>query len=464
MSANKIVFVEPTGSHTNVFTKYMSMPLLGPVYLATIARQAGFDVSILNENILDRKIKSAELKSTDILCLSCITPTIVRGMQIAKEYKSLREASGLDSRVIIGGIHASMLPKDVIHNVDQIVVGEAENVIVDVLSGKKIDKIVQGERLENLNDLPYPDFSLIRDWEKISVWPVMTSRGCVFKCNFCSVTEMFGRNYRTRSIENVIGEIMRYKDKKIFFADDHFVVNPARTEKMLDAMISAGFSRPWSTQLRTEVSRKPSLVRKLQQAGCHTVFIGFESINPDSLKEMKKGQTVEDIKRAISVFQENGIMVHGMFMLGNDSDTKKSFKETSKFCRTSGLSSVQYTILTPLPGTLLFNEMEAEKRLLHKDWEFYDTMHTVFKPKNFTPGELQKGMIFCFRNFYSFSNSGRDAIRTIIKTTAALIRKIYSKTRFPSWDPVYWKFFGKIIVLRWIKFNRPYMAYLNKNY
>ena len=211
MYHKKVLFIEPRGSKANVFARFMSIPLLGPIYLATIARDAGYDASVFNENISGRAITPEELASVDILCLSCLTATVTRGKEIAKEYKALRAAQGLESFTVIGGIHASMIPDDVTPHFDRVVVGEAENVILDVLAGRTTDKVIRAARPEQLDGLPMPDFNLIKDSDKIKVWPLMTSRGCPFDCNFCSVTEMFGRDYRSQKAEKVIEEISRYR-------------------------------------------------------------------------------------------------------------------------------------------------------------------------------------------------------------------------------------------------------------
>jgi radical SAM superfamily enzyme YgiQ (UPF0313 family) len=176
----KILFVEPRGAYSNVFDKFMTIPLLGPIYLATIAEQAGYDVAVINENILGRKISSKELASIDILGLSCITATVNRGKEIASEYRKIRKANDLKSRAIIGGIHASMIPGDVEPYFDQIIVGEAENIIIDVLSGKIKDKMVYAPRYNNLDDLPFLNFNLLKDSEKMNVFSIMTSRGIMF--------------------------------------------------------------------------------------------------------------------------------------------------------------------------------------------------------------------------------------------------------------------------------------------
>ena len=407
MEKTKIVFVEPTGAQANVFAKSMTIPLLGPVYLATIVKKAGYDVIVLNENILGRKVKASEIKDADILCLSCISASVTRGEEIAKQYKRIRP----DGKTIIGGIHASLMPRDVAPFFDQVVVGEAENIILDLLSGRIKNKIVYADRPVNLDELPLPSFKLIKEWQKIKTWSAMTSRGCPYDCTFCAVTEMFGRKYRTQSPERVIREVMRYKRGEVFFSDDHFAANMTRTNKLIDLMKVHGFNRPWSAQVRTEISKKPEFVAKMRNAGCKTVYIGFESINDQSLLDMNKHQTVKDIERSIKVFHDHGITIHGMFMLGNDSDTKDVFKRTSEFCRKSGLDYAQYAVLTPLPGTQLFHQLEKQKRLLHKKWEYYDGLHAVFKPKNMSPLQLHLETWNALAKFYSPKEIAKRYVR-----------------------------------------------------
>ncbi len=456
----KVTFIEPAGAYSNVFAQYMTIPMLGPLYLATLAARAGFDAEILNENILSRPVIADDLADTDILCLSCLTPSIDRGRVIAREYKARRTAMGRPSRTIVGGIHASMIPEDVVDDFDQVFVGEGETKIVDLLSGKYTDKIVHGERMDNLDAVPIPNYTLLRHWQKIRYWPVMTSRGCPYECTFCSVTEMFGRGYRMRRVEQVIEEAKQYKNKWIFFVDDNFVVHKKRTDQLLELVRSNGIKR-WSCQIRVEVSRNLSLVRRMSEAGCRTVYIGFESINPASLEEMHKNQTVEDVKNAIQVFRNHGINVHGMFILGSDADTAETIPLTSRFCRESGLTSVQYMILTPLPGTEFYRKMESEGRLLHKNWQYYDAMHVVFRPRHLSPEALQKGMIECFSDFYSYTHAIHDAVNLFFITLGNLFRSIRNKVYFPSWVSPLVKLFGKRVVHNWLRFNRAYLGYLN---
>jgi radical SAM superfamily enzyme YgiQ (UPF0313 family) len=433
---------------------------LGPLYLGTIAKQAGYDVEIINENVLRRDITDQELLSADILCLSCITATINKGKIISRRYRDLRAAYRLKSRIIAGGIHASMLPQDIAPHVDQVVVGEAEPMIEDILSDAKTDPIIHGEPLRDLDSLPEPDFSLLKEWKTDSFTPIMTSRGCPYDCNFCSVTEMFGRGYRMQSPERVMQEVVRVKNGMIFFADDHFAANISRTDRLLDLMIKSNVRRRWNAQVRTDITKKPELIEKMRKAGCKTVFVGFESINPESLETMHKNQSLEDIKRSIRIFKQHGINVHGMFMLGNDPDTKETFHATARFLKESGIDYAQYTILTPLPGTDLYAQLEKEGRLLHKDWTQYDAMHVVFKPKNMTPQELQLAWIECFGDFYSYTNGINDALNAVVDTSVSLVKSLYKQVHFPRVYPMLMKFIGKRILSAWVNQNQAYIKYL----
>jgi radical SAM superfamily enzyme YgiQ (UPF0313 family) len=273
-------------------------------------------------------------------------------------------------------------------------------------NGKAIHNPI-GNFETNLDEIPYPDFSLFNAGDKItdagSVLPVQTSRGCPFHCSFCSVTSMFGKKYRFRSTENIIGELQQYKKEKhfIFFYDDNFTANPKQTRELLNRMISEDFKFKWSAQVRADTAKDEALVNLMRKAGCRTVFIGFESANPDSLLEMNKSQKVADIFRAVKMFHKYGINIHGMFMLGLDNDNWKSIKKTVRFARRARLNSAQFLLITPFPGTELYEQVKTANRILFKDWSLYDAHHVVFKPNKLSILKLQLAQIYSHKKFYS---------------------------------------------------------------
>ncbi|MBD3314845.1 MAG: radical SAM protein [Chitinivibrionales bacterium] len=455
-----VFFIEPRAG-ANTFSGFMSIPLLGPVYLATLARQAGYDAWVYNENILGRSVTDDELAQADQLCLSCLTATVEQGIEIAQRYRRVRHARGLPALAHIGGIHASMMPEDVAPYFDHVVVGEGEYIIEGLLAGAYQERIIHGEPVNDLDTVPIPNFSLVKGWRGPRITPVMTSRGCPYDCNFCSVTEMFGRKYRAKSPERVLKEIMRYPKGYIFFVDDNFAGNTIRLRRILTLMKERGFARPWTAQFRTSITEDPSLVAEMKARGCYWVFVGFESINPQSLKDLRKRQSVEDIQRSVRVFHQNNIRVHGMFILGGDSDTDSVFRTTTEFVCRHKVDTVQFSILTPLPGTPLFRRIAEEGRLLHRQWRYYDGLHVVFRPKNFSAGELQQGVISCFNDFYTYTHALSDAISTGMKSMmAAGKRLITPRVPWPSFSGPLMKFVGRGYVKQWIRENASYVRYL----
>ena len=389
----KIVFIEPRACEANVYSK-ISMPLLGPVYLGTILKNRGHEVEIYNENILAPDYSNLD---ADLIGISILTSTAQRGYEIAKKFP--RE------KVIMGGVHASLLPDEALRFARQVVVGEAEDVIIDVVEGKRSEPIVQGKAVEDLDALPIPDFSLIKGYRMPSlVIPISTSRGCPFDCSFCSVTKMFGRKYRFRSAENTIAEMRSRDTKSFFFCDDNFTANPERTRQLLNLMIKNKF-RKWLCQVRCDVAKDKGLLDLMAQAGCGVVCVGFESVNPKTLVAYQKRQTLAEIVNAIRSFHKRHIKIHGMFVLGGEDDNRNSIWETVKFAIKERIDTLQMMILTPFPGTKVYEDLEAGKRIFTKDWRFYDGQHVVFKPNLLSARDLQLNVMKAYGKFYSLYRS-----------------------------------------------------------
>ena len=389
----KIVLIEPAASKANVYSK-LHMPLLGPVYLGTILKARGHEVEIYNEDIYKPDYSQLD---ADIIGISILTSTAKRGYAIAGKFP--RE------KVIIGGIHASLLPEEALAFGRQVVVGEAENVIVDVVEGVIRDGIVQGKPVQNLDSLPLPDFSLIRGYKpRPLIMPVSTSRGCPYDCTFCSVTKIFGRKYRFRSSENVLKEVLARDAGSLFFCDDNFAAHPGRTRALLELMLKYKMPR-WSCQVRCEVAKNEALLGLMAKAGCNVACIGFESVNIKTLEAYQKKQSINDIINAIRSFHRNKIKIHGMFVLGSDSDNENTIWDTLKFAIKERIDTIQMSILTPFPGTKVHEELNRQKRIFNSDWSLYDGQHIVFNPKLISAKELQLGLVRAYTKFYSLSSS-----------------------------------------------------------
>ncbi len=450
----KVLFVEPKAVEANVFAKFVNLPLMGPIYLGTMIRDAGFDVKIVNENLLGRKLAMNELEG-DFLLLTSLTSTSERAYELARQFKQKNPRS----TVIMGGIHASFLKEETAKYVDHVVTGEGDEIIVDLLKNGSDQRFINGRLMQNLDNLPTPDFRLLVNSEKMRITPVMTSRGCPYDCNFCSVTKMFGQGYRTLSIDRVMEELKRVKTNFVFFYDDNLTANVNRTHQLMERISKANFKFDWSAQVRTDITRYPDLVSDMKKAGCNTVYIGFESVRDETLNGLSKHQTLDDIKRAIEVFHRNSIRIHGMFIFGGDEDDRDIFEETVKFSVKNKIDTVQYMILTPLPGTETYEKLESQGRILHNMWQYYDGMHAVFQPKNMTPWELQSGMLDSFEEFYSYTRVFNDALNMVFDKTIGRVGGMIN-SRAHSYSTLVIKLFAKRIIKRWFKLNEDYINYL----
>jgi radical SAM superfamily enzyme YgiQ (UPF0313 family) len=421
----KIIFIEPKSPNLHVFSQF-PLPRLGVFILAAIVKEKGWDAEVIVEET--HKIDFEKIRNVDMVGISTITPTAPRAYAMADKIRSL----GIP--VIIGGPHVTFLPDEALEHADYVIRGEAEEALISFIeaweNGKHFSDVpnlsyqIAGKTshnpvkplLRSLDANPFPDFSLSQYvGRKIAgriTIPVQTSRGCPFHCSFCSVTGMFGKAYRFRSTENVIEELHRYDPKKnsIFFYDDNFTANRKRAKELLQRMIEEKLEFIWSTQVRVDITKDLELVRLMKKAGCHTVYIGMESVNPKSLKSMKKQQTVEEMVQAMQILRQQRIRVHGMFVYGFDDDDWHTVKETVRFAKKAKFSSTQFMILTPLPGSEFYDQVTRENRIQLHDWSLYDAQHAVFKPKRLSLYELQRAQIYSHSKFYSFIEVIRRAL------------------------------------------------------
>jgi len=416
----KIVFIEPQAPNLHIFSSF-PLPRLGILILGTMLKARGWEVEVFVEDL--RRIDFEAVASADLVGLSTITSTAPRAYALADKIR------GMGIPVLMGGPHVTFLPEEALEHSDFIIRGEGERALeafIDAWEGNRnfdsvpnLSRLKDGRVVHNpmlppakdLDAIPHTDFTLLKPDRPARRFtppiPVQTSRGCPFDCSFCSVTGMFGKKYRFRSTDHIIRELRLYNHRRnnIFFYDDNFAANRERTKELLQAMIRERFKFQWTTQVRADIARDLELVRLMKKAGCHTLYIGFESVNPGSLDAMKKKQTVEDMSRAVKVLHRHRIRIHGMFVLGFDEDDWQSVKKTLKFAVKTRLATTQFLILTPLPGSELYRKMTSENRIQFSDWALYDAHHVVFRPARFSLFDLQKAQIFCHKKFYSLKQT-----------------------------------------------------------
>jgi radical SAM superfamily enzyme YgiQ (UPF0313 family) len=417
-----ILFIEAKSPFHHIFSRTV-IPRLGSVLLATILNENGYKSHVIIEDV--KPFNSAMLKDVDMVGISTITSTAPRAFEIADKCRK----KGIP--VVIGGPHVTFLPDEALVHCDYVVRGEGEKPMLHLvnalndgspldeikgLSYRIGDKTYHNEKedfIKDLDSLPMPDLSLIEGWDYKNVIPYATSRGCPFRCKFCSVIKMFGTKMRYHSVDRVIEELKVYskKARHVFFCDDNFTASKSRAKQIMRRMIKENVKIEWSAQVRADAAKDEELLGLMRKTGCFAVFIGFESINQKTLDTYEKKQSVDDIKSSIDMFHKYGIKIHGMFVLGAKDDTVLTVRDTAKFANKAKIDSAQFLILTPLPGTDTYYELEKKGALITKDWRLYDSHHVVFRPENMTPYELQIEGFKALGKFYSLKNCLRHLFK-----------------------------------------------------
>ena len=451
----KFVFVEPKSTHLHIYSR-VCIPRLGSVLLGTLMRNQGYDVRVYIEDIEAPDMN--EVMSADLVGISAITSTAPQSYRLADK---VRAGGGI---VVLGGTHTSFLPEEGLEHADFVIRGEGEfafQELVDAVQrGDGFEKILnlsyrqdgrvvsnpERPKIPNLDVNPIPDYTLISGWKPGGVISVATSRVCNFSCTFCSVPGMYGHAFRTHSIDRVLQELTLHKGNLYtFFADDIFTANKKRVKELLRGMIARGLTPEWGAQVRTETVDDPELLQLMRESNCFNVYVGFESINPRTLKLFQKKQDLAKIERAIDRFHAHKIRIHGMFVVGSDEDDVETIDATAEFALKHDIDSIQFMILTPIPGSPDWDHLynRGEKYVISRNWSFYDGHHAVHQPRRMSPYELQMAAINAMAKFYSWSGIARKLAK----------RDIYYATI---------RYWGKKMIRQWWKDdeNREYVQWL----
>jgi len=368
-----------------------------PLGLLTIINMLRSEHRVVLEN---ENIEEISYDKPDLVGISITVDVLPRAIEIAKKF---REQGCV---VVAGGIHITTavetVPKDCF---DVLCVGAAEGTWPDIIQDYQngtLKYIYRCSRKLTGSDIVPPAYDFIEKEKYLYCNVFHTSRGCPFRCDFC-YNSGADQAFLNREIDDVIKEIQAAGRKHVMFIDDNFVGNKEWTYKFLQAL--KPLKVKWNAAVSINIAMDEKLLDLMKESGCQGLFIGFESINADSIADVHKVQNHRDTyENAVCEIHKRGIMINASFVFGLDGDTKETFQRTLDWIVKNKIETVTSHILTPYPGTALHRRLKEEHRILEEDLSLYNTAHVVFQPKNMTEQELMDGYLWMYRNIYSFKN------------------------------------------------------------
>jgi radical SAM superfamily enzyme YgiQ (UPF0313 family) len=369
---------------------------LPPLALATVAAATPKYVTV---KIIDEALQPINYDDdADLVGITALTRFAPHAYAIADRFRK----RGVT--VVMGGMHPSALPREAIQHCDSVIIGEAEGIwsqLVKDFEKRRLKKYYRNKGYVDLSTLCRARRDLYKKERYLFTNFMQTTRGCPFNCGFCSVTKFFGRTYRTRPVSSVIREIREMKTKFVGFSDDNIFGNRIYARKLFSALKYEGVV--WLSQASLNITDDPKLLRLAARSGCKGLFIGLESADCESLTQMNKGfLKPHKFKDAIKHLHDEGISVLGAFVLGNDNEDQSIFARTLEFAKKLKIDLAQFAILTPYPGTAIYDRLIREKRILNFDWAKYDAGNAVFKPLRMTAEKLKEEVDKLWRDFYRF--------------------------------------------------------------
>ncbi|MFN7971995.1 MAG: radical SAM protein [Acidobacteriota bacterium] len=375
--------------------------------IVTVAACTPRDVAV---QIVDEYVEPIPWDTdADLVALSAKTSCVAHAYEVAAEFRKRGK------KVVLGGIHASLRPDEALEHVDHVVIGEAEKtwpIFIDQFRRGDAPRRTEDAGFPPLEDVPIPAWDRI-DAGKFLYHQIQTTRGCPFTCRFCSVPDISGQTFRFKPVENVVKEILalpkagmlRDLMKPLYVVDDNFISKTRYTKELLAALVplkKSGKLRSWSAETTLNVAKDEEMLDLFAAAGCSILIIGFESVGEATLVEMQKPVNFcLTYQEATDRIHRRGMSIVGNFIVGFDTDTLSVFRDTLQFIDDNGILYPFFSILTPMPGTKLHEDVKAEGRIDHFDWARYDTRHVVFRPKNMTRDQLLDGYHWLYEESYA---------------------------------------------------------------
>ena len=376
--------------------KYSLFPPLG---LATLAAYCSPDdeVELQDEHI--EEINTDD--DPDIVVIQVYITNAFRAYELADHYRKNGKY------VCLGGLHVSSLPDEALLHADSIFIGPGEDTFPQFLKDFKagVAKQVYRNGTRDIANIPPIRRDLIKRNLYLVPNSIVVSRGCPHHCDFCYKDAFFegGKSFYTQRVDAALNEINQLPGKHLYFLDDHLLGNQKFSAALFEGM--KGMNRVFQGASTVDAILRGNLIEKAAEAGLRSIFIGFETLSSNNLSQSNKKQNIgKDYGEAIQRLHSLGIMINGSFVFGLDDDDKDVFKRTVDWGVKQGLTTSTYHILTPYPGTRLYQSMKQQDRLLHDNWSLYDTRHVVYKTKGLSAEELKAGYDWAYQSFYSWSN------------------------------------------------------------
>ncbi|MEK7828867.1 MAG: radical SAM protein, partial [Deltaproteobacteria bacterium] len=400
----KLLLISPIASNSLMGGDfYFRLPTLGLLKVAALTPP---DWEL---KIIDEKVESLDLnEEADLVGITAMTTAVNRAYEIADNFRR----RGI--KVVMGGMHASKLPNEALQHCDSVVVGEAEGLWHSLLEDFKrgeLNPVYRHTAFPPLSNLPIPDWKLYRDKKYLPVHFIETTRGCPHGCEFCSVTNSFGGKFRNRPIDEVEREIQGLKPfdgrfilkNVVFFVDDNIISNKVYAKEFLRRIIP--YNLKWLGQTSVNIVKDDEILDLCRKSGCVGFVIGFESLSKDNLSRMGKGFNKPDnYFDVIKKIHDYGIGIDGSFVFGFDCDDEGVFERTIEFTIKAKLEIGYFSILTPYPGTGLYDKLNSEDRIIDRNWSRYNTNNVVFKPKCMSPEKLLYGYYDALKQFHTYSS------------------------------------------------------------
>jgi radical SAM superfamily enzyme YgiQ (UPF0313 family) len=410
--------------------KYSLFPPLG---LATLAAYLGPDdeAEIQDEHVEPLRLDDAP----DLVVIQVYITSARRAYRLADHYRRR------GAYVVLGGLHVTSLPDEAAAHADTIFLGPGEDTWPRFLADYRRGRAGRVYRSETrtLDGLPPVRRDLIKRHLYLVPNSIVVSRGCPHVCDFCYKEAFFegGRSFYTQTVDAALAEIERLPGRHLYFLDDHLFGDRRFAAALFDGM--RGMGRLWQAAGTVNAVLLPGLLEKAVEAGLRSLFVGFETLSSANLLEQHKFQNLRrDYGAAIRRLHDLGVMINGSFVFGMDGDDGSVFERTVEWAIEQGIETATFHVLTPYPGTALHQRLAAQGRIVHEDWDLYDTRHAVFRPARLTGEQLERGYWWAYREFYRWGSIARGA-RAHGDAVAGLRHLAYAagwKKFEPLWDMV----------------------------